>query len=385
MVMIQLTIKGVNMKKLLQYFLIVLFISLIPASIIAQSFSTGKMTITLSDAGRIRIKNNAADTNMIDRISVIVGGKQNQVFTYNADANVVSGDSSYSITSPQVSDYEIRTSCDNSYSGLPPNVKVNINIYGWNNVNYAIVKMVITNQETASLNARFGLEIIPEIDGSYGFETTKLDNATKSVLINTTPNSSRVGLRMLSSPMTTLNTIDWVDSYDTNDTQMWNWVTTSTLQSTYTTVSADGVITFITVDPQLITINGTKTYFFAIAYSATESAVISSLNDAQIKYNSLPVNVAKLIGLPASYSLSQNYPNPFNPTTKIKFALPVRNYVSIKVYDIVGRQIAELVKGNMDAGNYSVDFNASNLPSGVYIYNLTAGSTKISNKMVLIK
>ena len=383
--MIQLTIKGVNMKKLLQYFLIVLFISLIPASIIAQSFSTGKMTITLSDAGRIRIKNNAADTNMIDRISVIVGGKQNQVFTYNADANVVSGDSSYSITSPQVSDYEIRTSCDNSYSGLPPNVKVNINIYGWNNVNYAIVKMVITNQETASLNARFGLEIIPEIDGSYGFETTKLDNATKSVLINTTPNSSRVGLRMLSSPMTTLNTIDWVDSYDTNDTQMWNWVTTSTLQSTYTTVSADGVITFITVDPQLITINGTKTYFFAIAYSATESAVISSLNDAQIKYNSLPVNVAKLIGLPASYSLSQNYPNPFNPTTKIKFALPVRNYVSIKVYDIVGRQIAELVKGNMDAGNYSVDFNASNLPSGVYIYNLTAGSTKISNKMVLIK
>jgi len=373
------------MKKLLQYFLLVLFISLIPVSIMAQSFSTGKMTISLSDAGRIRIKNATADTTMVDRISVLVGGKENQVFTYNADADVVSGDSSYSIESPQKSDYEIRTSCDNSYSGLPPNVKVNINVYGWNNVNYAIVKMVVTNQETSSLNARFGLEIIPEIDGSYGFETTKLDNATKSVLINTTATSSRAGLRMLSNPMTTLNTIDWVDSYDTNDTQMWKWVTTGTLQSTYTTLSADGIVTFITVDPQPIDTGKTKTYYFAIAYSATESQVITALNNAVTKYNSLITSVKKLNELPKQYSLSQNYPNPFNPTTKIKFALPVRNYVSLKVYDVVGRQVAELVKGNMEAGSYSVDFNASNLPSGVYLYNLTAGSTKMSNKMILIK
>jgi len=373
------------MKKLLQYFTLVLFISLIPEIMIAQDFSTGKMTVTLSDAGRIRIKNNTADTNMVDRISVIVGGAQNQVFTYNADADVVAGDSSYSIASPQKSDYEIRTSCNNSYSSLPPNVMVNINIYGWTDANYAIVKMVVTNQEKSSLNARFGLEVIPEIDGAYGFETTKLDNATKTVLINTTEKSSRVGIRMLSNAMTTLNTIDWVDSYDTNDTQVWKWITTGKLQSTYTTVSADGVVTFITVDPQSIAANGTKTYYFAVAYSATENAVLTALNNAQLKYNSLLVGVEKKKELPVSYSMSQNYPNPFNPSTKIKFSLPVKNYVSLRVYDIVGRQVAELVKGNMEAGSYSVDFNASNLPSGVYVYTLTAGTSKISNKMMLIK
>ena len=374
------------MKKILQYLLVVLIILSVDIDLFAQgSFSTGKMTITLSDAGRIRIKNEAADTNMIDRISVLVAGLQNEVFTYNADCDVVSGDSSYAIENPQQSNYEIRTSCDNLYSGLPPNVQVNTNIYGWNNQKYAIVKMVVTNKETSSLSLRFGLEIIPEIDGLYGFETTKLDEATKSVIIYTSDQSSHAGIRMLSSPMTTLNTIDWIENYDSNDVNVWNWITTGTLQSTYTTSSADGIVTFICTDPQSVNSGETSTYYFAIGYSKTEAEIISALSEAETKYNSVFTSVEQIDQLPSGFSLSQNYPNPFNPSTKINFSIPQRDYVSLNVYNVLGQQVAELINKNMETGTYSVDFNASNLPSGVYVYTLLAGSTKLSNKMMLIK
>ena len=376
------------MKKILQYLLVVVvFIILsVDINLFAQgSFSTGKMTITLSDAGRIRIKNEAADTNMIDRISVLVAGLQNEVFTYNEDCDVVSGDSSYAIENPQQSDYEIRTSCDNLYSALPPNVQVNTNIYSWNDASYAIVKMVVTNKETSSLNLRFGLEVIPEVDGLYGFETTKLDDATKSVIIYTSDQSSHAGIRMLSSPMTTLNTIDWVDSYDTNDVDLWNWTTTGTLQSTYTSSSADGIVTFICTDPQSVNSGETSTYYFAMGYSKTEAEIISALSEAETKYNSVFTSVEQIDQLPNGFALSQNYPNPFNPSTKINFSIPQRDYVSLKVYNVLGQQVAELINKNMETGTYSVDFNASNLPSGVYVYTLSAGSTKLSNKMMLIK
>jgi hypothetical protein len=374
------------MKKILQYLLVVLITLSVDIDLFAQgSFSTGKMTITLSDAGRIRIKNEAADTNMIDRISVLVAGLQNEVFTYNEDCDVVSGDSSYAIENPQQSDYEIRTSCDNLYSALPPNVQVNTNIYGWNNASYAIIKMVVTNKETSSLNARFGLEVIPEIDGLYGFETTKLDEATKSVIIYTSDQSSHAGIRMLSSPMTTLSTIDWVDSYDTNDVDIWNWTNTGTLQSSYTSSSADGIVTFICTDPQSVNSGETSTYYFAIGYSKTESEIISTLTEAETKYNSVFTSVEQIDQIPSGFSLSQNYPNPFNPATKINFSITQRDYVSLKVYNVLGQQVAELINKNMETGSYSVDFNAGNLPSGVYIYTLSSGSSKISNKMMLLK
>jgi hypothetical protein len=373
------------MKKSLHFFVIVFLFSLMNISLIAQEFSTGKMTVTLSDAGRIRIKNNVADTNMVDRISVLVGGNKNQVFTYNADADVVSGDSSYSILNPQQSDFEIRTSCDNSYSGLPPNVKVNTNVYGWNNTNYAIVKMVVTNQETSNLDIRFGLEVIPEIDGAYGFETVKLDESSKSVLIYTTNKSSRAGLRMLSTPMVTLKTIDWVDSYDTNDVDMWNWITTGTLQPTYTTSLSDAVVTFISVAPQSVASQRTHTYYFSMSYAANEASVMSGLDAAQTKYNSSFTSVEKTKELPIAFALAQNYPNPFNPTTKINFALAKTGFVNLSVYNILGQKVAELVNSNMTVGNYTVDFNASKLASGIYIYRLTTPSQSITKKMSLLK
>jgi len=89
--------------------------------------------------------------------------------------------------------------------------------------------------------------------------------------------------------------------------------------------------------------------------------------------------------IPGQFSLSQNYPNPFNPATKIDFAIPVNGFVSIKVYDLLGREAAAIVNKDMKAGNYTVDFDASKLASGVYFYKLVSGGFVTTKKMVLVK
>ncbi len=85
------------------------------------------------------------------------------------------------------------------------------------------------------------------------------------------------------------------------------------------------------------------------------------------------------------YSLFQNYPNPFNPSTKISWQSPIGSWQTIKVYDILGKEVATLVNEYRQAGNHSVEFNASNLPSGVYIYNLQVNGYSASKKMLLLK
>jgi len=90
-------------------------------------------------------------------------------------------------------------------------------------------------------------------------------------------------------------------------------------------------------------------------------------------------------GIPASFSLSQNYPNPFNPTTNIKYSITRQSQVTLKVYDVLGREIESLVNQNQKSGSYEVNFNASKLASCVYIYILKAGDLVKSMKMMLIK
>ena len=85
------------------------------------------------------------------------------------------------------------------------------------------------------------------------------------------------------------------------------------------------------------------------------------------------------------FVLYQNYPNPFNPITTIRYQIPEVSFVTLKVYDVIGNEIATLVANEKLAGEYSVDFNASSFPSGMYIYKLQAGSIYISKKMILLK
>lgn len=88
---------------------------------------------------------------------------------------------------------------------------------------------------------------------------------------------------------------------------------------------------------------------------------------------------------PIDFILEQNYPNPFNPSTKIKYAIGSRQYASLKVYDVLGNEVATLVDEEKEVGIYEVNFNASELTSGVYFYKLQAGSIVQTKKMILLR
>ena len=89
--------------------------------------------------------------------------------------------------------------------------------------------------------------------------------------------------------------------------------------------------------------------------------------------------------VPQTYSLHQNYPNPFNPVTNINFDIPKNCIVSIKVYDITGREISTLVDQSVPAGSYNVEFDATNIASGTYFYKIQAGDFVATKKMLLVK
>ena len=90
--------------------------------------------------------------------------------------------------------------------------------------------------------------------------------------------------------------------------------------------------------------------------------------------------------IPVEYSLSQNYPNPFNPSTLIQFTLPEDvNNVSLIIYDALGQKVAELINGSMQAGYHQYQWNAVNLTSGIYVYQLRTEKFVSTKKMMLLK
>jgi len=123
---------------------------------------------------------------------------------------------------------------------------------------------------------------------------------------------------------------------------------------------------------------------FAINNSTTTAMKLYEIKvDRGVHYNGVEEKEAPQ--LPKVFALKQNYPNPFNPTTNIRFDLPKNSDVSLVVYDLMGREVSQLVKGHLDAGYHTINFNAAKLPSGVYIYRLQAGDFVSTKKLMLLK
>jgi hypothetical protein len=89
--------------------------------------------------------------------------------------------------------------------------------------------------------------------------------------------------------------------------------------------------------------------------------------------------------IPRDFALYQNYPNPFNPSTMINFDIVKSGSVNLIVFDVTGKEVSRLIDGYKPAGKYSLDFIASDLPSGIYFYTLTSGSQSATRKMILLK
>jgi len=100
-----------------------------------------------------------------------------------------------------------------------------------------------------------------------------------------------------------------------------------------------------------------------------------------------PIEVTDVadVPVPVELTLEQNWPNPFNPSTMIRYSLPVTGHVSLAVYDALGRVVSVLAEGRLDAGEYNVQFDARNLPGGVYVARLSANGSMLTRKMLLVK
>jgi hypothetical protein len=126
------------------------------------------------------------------------------------------------------------------------------------------------------------------------------------------------------------------------------------------------------------TLTGSGSYTLSNANIVTQATItatydnyITDVNDEKMTIN--------------DFALDQNYPNPFNPATKIKYSIPNNGYVQLNVYDLLGNQVATLVNQQQSAGNYEIDFNAGNLSSGIYLYQLKSNGKTLTHKMTLLK
>ncbi len=135
-------------------------------------------------------------------------------------------------------------------------------------------------------------------------------------------------------------------------------------------------------------LKATNTNFNAFVYSKKTPLNTSEIHQARKwKLSDFPMSVDDkfIAGNPVDFTLDQNYPNPFNPETRINFTVAKSGYVSLRVFDLLGKEVAKLVDDELAPGSYSRIFSASNLPSGVYVYRLEAEGVNISRKMNLLK
>lgn len=140
-------------------------------------------------------------------------------------------------------------------------------------------------------------------------------------------------------------------------------------------------------DTSIRVMNDVNSQLFSFYFNRQPTTIVfDPNNDIVIKTATLVIGINNTSNvIPEKFSLYQNYPNPFNPATIIKFDVPKKTYVKIKVYDITGKIISELVNQELNAGTYETNWNASGYASGIYFYNISAGDFTETRKMLLLK
>ncbi|MCF8306081.1 MAG: T9SS type A sorting domain-containing protein [Ignavibacteriales bacterium] len=344
------------------------------------AFETGKIAINLSDYGRIRVLAPDANTRQIDRSSILVAKSANEVFDYYNDGETE--EVAMLITSP-FADFTAYGSTNNNYNSppVPPNVISKLYIYGWSGQGYVIVKSVVKSTETAAFDAIVGLEMIPQLDGVYGNELLTCDLAANLLMASTT--NSYVGYQMLGENLYSSKSIDWYDGYQV-DSDYYTWLTTPAADHSLQT-GGDGGVGMFAKNPVTVAPGDSVVMYFAIAHATSETEMRANLDLAGAAFDLITSVNSKGDAMPTGYSLHQNYPNPFNPSTVIAYELPEQSFVSIKVYDVLGKQVASLVNDVQNAGYHQVSFNAGNLSSGVYFYQMETPGFTTMNKMLLSK
>lgn len=365
-------------KTVTRFFMLFFALSIIvPAQAI---FNTGQIGITLNNYGRVRVGAPGDVDRQIDRSSLLVVKSQTETFDYKQDAE---NEVPESVISPSTwGDHQINVKINNTYSNLPPAVTANIDVFGWNSKNFAIARFAVISNETASFSAILGMEVIPQLGGAYGLEILRYDNVTKTVY--THRDTHYVGYKILNANYNSVSLIDWYTGYEV-DTSYFNWLTLTRVD-TFLQTGGDGGVALFSQHKKSLNTGDTAYMYVGISYGTTKQTMDLGITEAQAKYNErFPTSIKDVVFNPSDFELLQNYPNPFNPSTVIAYNQPREAFVELKVYDLLGNEIATLFRGVNNAGVHSYNFDASKLSNGTYFYTLRSDGVNITRKMTILK
>lgn len=365
------------MKKTLLFLFVVFFC--LAESFPQASFNTGTLEVSINEYGRIRLFT-ADETRQLQRCSILVGSNSTSVFDYANDAEAYAP--TELVASPTSSDYEITGAYDNAYSGDPPDVIVELNAYGWTDENYTLVKYRVINNEVAQINATIGLDIIPELNQEYGFDSVTYDNGNQVIRFHR-GDQVNMGVKLLSAPLSSLYSFEWYDGYSV-DSDYWTWMNNGSLQPQYASNTADGPVTITAQEAIAIEPSMYVNVFYALALGNNEDEMLANITMAEEKYDSFVVGIAEN-ELSAKMDLANNQPNPFSHSTRIDYQITEGGQVSLIVYDAHGREVTTLVNDQLSSGSYHCDFNASGFAEGIYYYTLRSNHQMITRKMVITR
>ncbi len=342
-------------------------------------FSTGTLDVVVNAYGRIRLYTPGDDIRHLQRASILVGTSSTTVYDYSNDAGTV--EASALVNPPAWGDFQIHGVFDNSDSGNPPAVDVALDAYGWTNKSYTILKFNVKNKDAAAMNAYIGLDIIPELDETYGGDEVNYLADSKVLYFHRGSTGKQMGVKLLSANLKSFKGFEWFDGYSA-DANYWDWMTSGEIMTSYASTTDDGLVAVISQDAQAINVGESVNVFFAFALGDSQADILNSLQEAQSKYD-LISGLGFIPESSTALKLGKNVPNPFSNQTSIHYFLPSNGKVSLKVYDQLGNEVAVLVNEIQSKGTKEVIFNPNKLSPGLYYYTLTFDGKQLTNKMVL--
>ena len=366
------------MKKYFVISIVILFMG----KAFPTGINTGTISIDMDLYGRIQLYQpdltNELKLNLYS-LSILIGTSPSTVYNYWLDAGIQDSTRTFYDSAAGLSG--LYGAFNNSFSNLPPNVLVKTFVTALDGSSNVIIKYVIINRESFIINALPAFEIISQIDGIEGFDTVKYIDSLKIIDIY---KQNHLGFRPLSGNLKSLTSFEFFNGYE-NDSSYYQWMTHDTLDAQYNS-GPDGPVTIASQDFQNISPGDSISVYLSMALGSSFSEVINGLDSALARYNNYLTTVKGNESFsPIGFKLNQNYPNPFNPSTVISFSIPVQEKVSLKVYNILGMEVSTMLNEVRTAGNYSIRFDAKNLPSGIYFYELMTGNFRDVRKMILLK
>jgi len=262
--------------------------------------------------------------------------------------------------------------------------------YQWSNSNrndFIIFKYIITNTgENGDLSDLFtAVWLDPDVGEDAANDLGGYDSSRSLIYLKDEegiPNGY-IGLKLLGIEDSTYSRT--IDRPDANDMDRYYHMTTG-FPSIPTNPSDYQML--LTAQPFDLDFGYSDSVAFGLVMGGSLAELQANADTMKWIYdNELVVGIKDFVSreIPTKFSLAQNFPNPFNPSTKIKYSVPQRSNVTLKVYDILGNEIATLVNEEKDQGVYTVNFDANNLASGLYLYRIQAGSFIETKKMILLK